>query len=345
MFGNSSRILGIDIGERSIKIVRVKSLSRERQISAWSLLDRDRPNLEGERWRAEMFEDIKLALQVNGIKGSRASVSLPDSVVNISYRKVPPMPEEELKKALMWEAGKDWKYAIEDMVLDFITLGEVVEGSDSMNAYLVAVSRKSVVQDLIRNLMGIRIKVRSVEFSTMAQMSCLLNSQDTSGTIALVDLGEQFTNLLILKNGKVRFFRNINMGGAYITEMISQSTGLNRWEADRLKETGVRDSSGGDEELSRSLRGALESIVDEVFQTFHFYGAERREGVVEKVMISGGGGLMPGVSDFLQEILGLPTRVVDPFTACVLSGKLRDSDKLVSRGPRMVTALGLAMAK
>lgn len=345
MFGNGSRILGIDIGEKSVKIAQVKGTSGKRQISAWSLLDRDRPNLEGHRWRAEMFEDIKLSMSVNGVKAAKASICLPDSLVTISYRKLPPMPKEELANALMWEAGKDWKFPVEEMTLDFITLGEVFDGSDKMNAYLVAVSRKNLVTDLVNRLSGLKIKVRSVEVSTMAQMTCLLSLADVSGIVSMVDIGEQFTNLLILKNGQVRFFRTINMGGAFITDTISKSTGLNWWEADELKKTGIQDHRSGDEELSRSLRGGLESIVDEVFQTFHFYGAERREGSVERVVITGGGGLMPGVNDFMQEILGIPAQVMDPFRTCVPSGNLRDRDKLISRGSRMVTALGLAMAK
>lgn len=345
MFGTGGRSLGIDIGDRALKLVQLRGGGGKMQVSAWSLLDKNSPSIQGEKWRADLFEDIKLALQVNGIKGGWVSVALPDTLVNISYRKVPPMPKEELANALKWEAGKDTPFSIDDMILDYISLGQAVEGNNPMNAYLVAIARKKVVEDLCTKLNDLRIKVRSVEFSTMAQMSCHLRSSDLSGITAMVDLGEQQTSLVVLKDEQVRFFRTINMGGQYVTDAISQATGLNWWEADKLKESGIRATVGADEEISRALRGSLENIVDEVFQTFHFYGADRREGVVEKVVITGGGALMPGIGGFFQEILGIPTNVIDPFIACPPSRGLRDRDALIAKGPRLVTALGLAMTE
>ena len=345
MFRGGGRSLGIDIGEKTIKFTQVRGSGGRYQISAWGILDKERPNFEKDRWRPDLFEDIKLALQVNGIKGPKASIALPDTLVNLSYRKIPPMPEEELTNALKWETGKEGNFPPDEMVLDYIPMGEIMEGADVMRAYLVAVSRKRILEDLCGRLAALGIKVRSVEFSTMAQISCLLRCSDPSGIIAMVDLGDEQTNLVVLKDGAVRFFRTIHTGGKHLTDMISQATGLNWWEADKIKEMGSRVLDGGDEEVSRALRGTLEGIVDEVYQTFHFYGAERREGAVDRVVITGGGGLMPGIGGFFQEILGIPAEVMDPFTAFFPSGSLREKDKLKNRGARMVTAFGLALAE
>jgi type IV pilus assembly protein PilM len=345
MFSTGGRLLGIDIGQKTIKLVQLKGSVGRYQVSGWGILDKERPNIEKERWPSDLFEDLKLTLQVNGIKSGKASVCIPDSLINISYRKIPSMPEEELVNALKWETGKDWNLALDEMSIDFIPMGEITEGVNTMHAYLVAVARKSLLEDLCSRLTAIGIKVKSIEFSTMAQISCLLGSMDTSGIIALVDLGDQQTNLVVLKDGSVRFFRTINTGGKHITDMISQATGLSWWEADKLKEMGSRGIPGGDEVVSRALSGALEGIIDEVFQTFHFYGAERREGGVDRVVITGGGGLMPGVGDSFQEILGVPSDVLDPFTVFIPSANIRERDKLISRGSRMVTALGLTLDK
>jgi len=345
MFGQKSRCLGIDIGEKTLKIAQLRRLGDKTQVSGWGLLAKDRPNLNKDRWRTEMFEDISLVLQVNGIRGGNASIALPDTLVNTSYSKIPPMPKEEQMNALKWEAGKDSRIPVEDMILDYISLGQVVEGSDTLDTCLVAVTRESAVRELCRRLKGMKINVRSVEFSTMAQISCFLRSDESSGITALVDLGELQTSLIVLNEGQVRFFRTINMGGKYISDMISQATGLNWWEAEKLKETGVGTDPGADEELSRALRGSLESIIDEVFHTFHFYVAERKEGAVERAVITGGGSLMPGISGFFQEILGIPVRVLDPFQVCIPSDSLRDREKLIRKGPQMVTAFGLAMTE
>lgn len=343
MLPRTGKMIGIDIGHRDVKLVQIRGGPRNPVVEAWALLEKEKQNYEAGRWRQDFAEDIRLAFQINAIKGGRAAVSLPDSMVNLYYRKLPAMPEEELRNAIIWEIRKDLTFPVDDVVIDHINIGEVSEGSDIMNAYLVAVTRKRPLEDLCRNLTEIGLKINCLEFSTMAQVSCLKVVGETAGTVALVDIGASQTNLVVLKDGNIRFFRVIPTGGDAITETVSHSTGLSWWESEKLKSAGVGSEAGGDEQVVRALQQSIESIVDEVYQTFHFYTAERREGGVDRLVISGGGGLMKGVDEFFQDILGMETQVIDPFSGLSISGKVRDGDRMVDWGCRIATALGLAL--
>ncbi len=342
MFAGTGRTVGIDIGQRDIRVVQLKG-GRRPVMESWVLLEKEKGNYEAGRWRPDLAQEMKLAFQINGIKGKRAAVSLPDAMVNLYYRKLPSMPAHELANAVLWEVRKELTFPADDVVVDHISLGSVSEGSGTMMAYLVAVTRKKPLEDLCRSLAGLGLKLNCLEFSTMAQISCLRVLENTHGTIALVDIGASQTNLVVLKEGEVRFLRVISQGGDSITENISHATGLSWWEADKLKLSGVTPGNDGDPEVVRALQQGLESIVDEVYQTFHFYSAERREGGVDRLVISGGGGMMTGIAGFFQEILGLPTQVIDPFSGVSVSGKIRDRDRMESSGARVATALGLAL--
>lgn len=343
MFAGTGRIVGIDIGQRDIRVVQLRGGTRRPVVESWALLEKEKGNYEAGRWRPDMAQDMRLALQVNGIKGKRAAVSLPDTMVNLYYRKLPPMPPHELNNAVLWDVRKELTFPADDVVVDHVSLGSVSEGSGTMMAYLVAVTRKKPLEDLCRALTGLGLKLNCLEFSTMAQVSCLRILGDTAGTVALVDIGAAQTNLVVVKEGEVRFLRVISQGGDSITENISHATGLSWWEADKLKSSGVTPGKNGDQELIRALQQSLESIVDEVYQTFHFYSAERREGGVDRLVISGGGGMMTGIAGFFQEILGLPSQVIDPFSKVSISGRLRDRERMESWGSRIATALGLAL--
>jgi type IV pilus assembly protein PilM len=343
MFQRTGKIIGIDIGHRDIKLVQVRGGFRNPVVEAWALLEKEKVNYEAGRWRPDLAEDLGLAFQINSIKGGNAAVSLPDSMVNLYYRKLPSMPDEELKNAVIWEIRKDLSFPVDDVMIDHLNLGEVSEGSDIMNAYLIAVTRKRPLEDLCRNLTDLGVKIKCLEFSTMAQVSCLKVMGEISGTVALVDIGATQTNLVVLKDGKIRFFRVIPSGGDAITETISHSTGLSWWEAEKHKSAGISPEKGGDEQVIRALQQSVESIVDEVYQTFHFYTAERREGGVDRLVISGGGGMMKGIDKFFQDILGMATQVMDPFAKIQISGKVRDPERMVSWGSRVSTALGLTL--
>ncbi|GBE14908.1 MAG TPA: hypothetical protein ENH32_08805 [Proteobacteria bacterium] len=339
----SGKVLGIDIGRRDLKIVQVNGAPKSPSLAAWAIVAKEKRSFEGDGWRPDLFEDIALSLQLNGIKGGKAYVSLPDDMVRLSYRKLPAMPPEELKSAIVWEIRKEWDLAVDEMVVDYIEMGKVVDGTSSMNAYLAVVCRKRPLEFLGRSLLDMGIKVQSLEFSTLAQISCLPASGGTNNAIGLVDLGASQTNLIVLKDGSVRFFRMIPSGGDSISDAISQATGLTWWEAEKHKRMGVPSGEGGDEQMARAFRGTLELIVDEVFQTLRFYVAERKEGPVERLMLTGGGALMPGVDGAFQDVLGLPVEVLNPFGNLPVSAGVRDSDMMVSQGGRLVTALGLAL--
>ncbi len=343
MLPRTGKTIGIDIGHRDIKLVQVRGGSRNPVVEAWALLEKEKLNYEAGRWRSDLAEDLGLAFQINSIRGGKAAVSLPDSMVNIYYRKLPPMPDEELKNAVIWEIRKDLTFPVDDVVIDHINLGEVSGGSEIMNAYLIAVTRKRPLEDLCRNLTDLGLKINCLEFSTMAQVSCLKVMGETSGTVALVDIGATQTNLVVMKDGEIRFFRVIPSGGDAITETVSHSTGLSWWESEKVKSVGIGPEKGGDEQVVRALRQSIESIVDEVYQTFHFYTAERREGGVDRLVISGGCGMMKGIDKFFQDILGITTQVMDPFAGIQVSGKVRDPERLIGWGSRVATAFGLAL--
>ncbi|NOY86212.1 MAG: type IV pilus assembly protein PilM [Deltaproteobacteria bacterium] len=343
MFLGSGKVLGIDIGRRDLKIIQLKGMPKDPNLAAWAIVAKEKRSFEGNGWRPDLFEDIALSLQIHGIKGGKAYVSLPDDMVRLSYRKLPAMPPAELKSAIIWEIRKEWDMTVEEMVVDYIEMGEVVAGPNRMNAYLAAVCKKRPVEFLGRSLLDMGVKVQSLEFSTLAQISCLLASGSADGAIGLVDLGASQTNLIILKDGSVRFFRMIPSGGDSISEAISQATGLTWWEAEKHKRMGVPSGEGGDEQMVRAFRGTLELIIDEVFQTLRFYVAERKEGPVERLVLTGGGALMPGVEGPFQDVLGLPVEVLNPFGNLPVSSGVRDSDMVVSQGGRLVTALGLAL--
>lgn len=343
MLLGGKKSLGLDIGADSIKLVQVVNGKGKQHIEKWAYLDQGRSSIDGLRWRSGLFDELKLALQVNSIRRGNISVSIPDSRVTLSYRKIPPMPDAEIADALRWEAAKDVNFQVDEIAMDYISLGEVVDGNDLMQAFLVCVSRKKLVEELHLRLTDGGLKVRSVEFSALAQVTSYLRSAPGGGVVAIVDMGQEQTNLVILKDGDVRFFRAFETGGSHVTRAISQATGLGLSEARDMKHVGLSHVMADDPELSRALRGTLEGMVDEVFHTFHFYNAERREGAVEKVLIAGGGGCMPGIDGFFQEILGIPTELLDPFVSCPPSEGLRDREKLLGLGPRMATAVGLAM--
>ncbi len=331
-----ARTLGIDLGERGFRFAWVMNRGGHPVLEAWAAMDRDQPCYDGNRWSPGLFEDIHLALAVGKVRARRAAVSLPDTMVTLSYRKLPPMPPPEVPRALQWEMRKDLSFVPEETVMDYISLGEVTEAGGRMEAYLAALSPRRPLLALCARLEEAGIVPAALEVSALAQVSCLRVLGETAGTVALVDLAAAQTNLLVARDGAVRFFRVIPVGGDHVTEAIAQATGLPRAEAERRK---VGSSPAEWSLTSRTVEG----IVDEVFQTLRFYSADRKEGGVERMILTGGGSRLPGFMQSLSEVIGVPAKAVDPFGRVVLGPRVAEPDRALALAPRLAAAIGLAL--
>jgi type IV pilus assembly protein PilM len=328
--------LGIDLGERGFRLAYLKTAGGHSSVEAWAAGDRDQACFDGNRWSPGLFEDLHLAVAMARIRPRRAVVSLPDSMVTLSYRKLPPMPPAEVPRALLWEMRKDLSFDPAETVLDHVSLGEYSEGGARMEAYLAALAPKRSLVALCSRLEEAGLPPAALEVSTLAQVSCLRRMGEMEGTVGVVDLAASRTNLLVAREGQVRFFRVIPAGGEHLTEAIAQATGLPRAEAERRKTT----ASPAERPLtSRTVEG----IIDEVFQTLRFYAADRKEGLVERLVLTGGGSMLPGMVAALSEVIGMPAAAADPFPRLPLGERAAEPDRARAMAPRLVTAIGLAL--
>jgi Tfp pilus assembly PilM family ATPase len=65
------------------------------------------------------------------------------------------------------------------------------------------------------------------------------------------------------------------------------------------------------------------------------------QGKIEKIILSGGGSLLAGLSEYLSDKLNLQVIVGDPFSRVVYSDELRPVINEV--GPKLAVAVGLAL--
>ncbi|MEQ1644654.1 MAG: pilus assembly protein PilM, partial [Pyrinomonadaceae bacterium] len=125
-----------------------------------------------------------------------------------------------------------------------------------------------------------------------------------------------------------------------------RSLGLNFQQAEAVKR-GVVDAVDGIEEKSIEplMNNVTEIVAMEIQKTFDFYRAttEDNSTVVQKILISGGGSKLAGLSQELSQRLELPVEVLDPFRNIKVDTKKFDPEYLSEIVPEMAVAVGLAV--
>src|SRR5439155_16966534 len=156
-----------------------------------------------------------------------------------------------------------------------------------------------------------------IDVDSFAMQNCYeLNYQPKAGeVVALLNIGASTMNINILNGTRSVFARDASVGGSQYTSLLQKELGLTFEQAEAVKR-GYPLPEGID---SRPLQPIIETVSDilalEVRKTMDFYRATAEEGdaAIKRILVSGGGSKLPGLTQYLARRFEMPVDVFDPF--------------------------------
>jgi len=335
-------IVGIDIGSSSIKLVQLRE-----QKEAYSLMNVGLLQLPPEAIvdntlmdSSSIVETINRLIKDLNIRVKDAACSVSGNSVIIRKISLPAMPYEELEEQIHWEAEQYIPFDINDVNVDFQILAADQNDPSKMEVLLVA-SKKDIINDYLAvfNETGIRLAVVDVDSFAIQNAFELNYDVDPDSVSALINIGASIMNLNIVKDGISLFTRDVQMGGNLYTEEIQKQFGISSMEAEKIKITGdTPDKTRLQETISR----VNETLAMEMRRSLDFYNTTAGEGKITNVYISGGGAKITGLLEAVNQRLGLPVEILNPFSKLRFNEKEFDAEYLNELGPLVTVAVGLA---
>jgi len=110
------------------------------------------------------------------------------------------------------------------------------------------------------------------------------------------------------------------------------------------EEAGIAKKQGGlpDDYESEVLEPFKEAVVQQVTRSLQFFFSSSQYNDVDHIILAGGVASMEGLEQLVQEKLGTPTTVANPFANMAISSKV-NAVALASDAPAMMTACGLPL--
>ncbi len=210
----------------------------------------------------------------------------------------------------------------------------------------------SCVQNVIRSAERCELTVADVVLGALASAEAAVSDDEKEIGVAVIDMGGGTTDLLLFVDGGIAHTSVIPAGGMNVTADIAAGLRTPMGEAERLKRNfgcALGRMVAEDDEIEvpgvgghmprrvprRVLSDIIEPRVEEIFAVVR----KRIEdsGLLEQlsagVVLTGGGVLLEGMTEFAEEILGMPVRLASPVG-------VRGISQLVA-GPQFATGVGL----
>lgn len=341
----SNMLLGIDISSTSVKLIELSRSGGRYQVEAFAVEPLP-PNAIVEKNIAELEAVGQVITRLitksrTPLKNAAVAVS-GSAVITKQIQMESGLSDEELETQLKIEADQYIPYPIEEVAIDFEVLGPSnVAGRDTV---LLAACRKENVEirEAALALAGLKAKVVEVEAYALERAYQLVSSQLADGrddlTVAVVDIGASMTTLSIMRNGSTIYTREQVFGGKQLTEEIQRRYGLS------VEEAGLAKKQGGlpDDYELEVLEPFKEGVVQQISRSLQFFFAAGQYSEVDYILLAGGTSSIPNLDQLVQQKLGTPALIANPFADMSLSSKV-NAGALASDAPSLMIACGLAM--
>jgi type IV pilus assembly protein PilM len=344
ILGKKKDVIGLDIGSSSVKFVELSKGKEGFKLQ----------NLGISPLPPEAIVDGALMDSVTIIDAIRNLVSSTrtkkkDVVTSVSGHSVivkkitlPLMTVAELEESIQWEAERYIPFDINDVNIDFQIFGSSPDNPDLMDVVLVA-AKKDIINDYVSVIMeaGLNPVVIDIDSFALENMLAINYEIDRDETVAITNVGASITNINILKNNISGFTRDIFKGGNQITEEIQRQLHIDYEEAERIK-VGSKAEAASQPAIQNVLKAASESLAIEIGNSLDFFQSTTTYEKVAKLYLSGGGSKIKDFDIILQQQIGIPVEVANPFKRIQYGGKDFDLEYLREIGPIMAVAVGLA---
>jgi len=347
VFGKRKNVIGLDIGSSSIKLVELNEGK-----SGYKL-----QNLAISPLPPEAIVDGALMDSVTIVDTIRdlistCKVKTKDVVTSVSGHSVivkkitlPFMTKAELEESIQWEAERYIPFDINDVNIDFQIFGSSSENPEVMDVILVA-AKKDIINDYVSILMeaGLNPVIIDIDAFALENMLGINYDLEREEVVAIANIGASITNINIIKNNTSAFTRDIFKGGNQITEEIQRQLHIDVEEAEKIK-VGSKVDIASQPVIQSVIKEASESLAIEIGNSLDFFQSTTTYEKIGKLFLSGGGSKIKDFDIVLQQQIGIPVEIINPFKKIEYSEKNFDMEYLREIGPIMAVGVGLASRK
>lgn len=340
--GGSSTAIGLSIGTSSIKLVELKKTGKTWkllhfgtvQIPENMIVNREIVNPVG------VVESLKTLTHQIKLQSKAVCTGLSGTSLIIKRMSLDVPNVKELQDQVFWEAEQYLPFDVADVVMDFQVLSRA---KDNKTDVLFVAVKKSVLDTYMSCIedAGMKAKIVDVDFFALQNLYEANYPSHPSEAVAIVDIGANATKVVVVHQGIPVFTKDASLGGRNLTAEIQKNLNLSFVDAETLKVGG--QANGMPQEISELMHVMSENFSTEVKRALDFYNASSIGAPVSFILLTGGSSKIPGLSKLMEESIGIPVQMINPFNSISYDPSIFNQEYLASIAPIASVPIGLAL--
>jgi len=342
-----SSTTGLDIGNHSIKLIKIRHLREGFFLEAAGIKELPPGTMEGSEIKNRDALIDAITTLVN-----QCDPSITDVVFSMSGHGIISdkctfkiNPNENAEELILWEAGQRSPFDVDDITLDYKILHRKVQTSE-VEVLLVA-AKNQIMQNYIDLLYEAGLKPIIVDVVAFAITNCFAQESATrphQGTVALVNIGHNLTNVTFVKDGIYHSSRDISTAGDFFNRTLQRNLGLSAEDALNMLK-GRSTQAFDPQAIAQSVEYAAEELAAGIDLAFSYFKSSEKTDAIDRLVLSGGGAYISDLSAFLEKHFQASIELSDPLSILEFDPSLFGSIDPHTISALFTVAVGLALRK
>ena len=244
----------------------------------------------------------------NGLHCRSVVLGMANPQIVVRPLEIPNLTAAQRAKALPFQAREVIALPMDEVILDYVQLGDPDPGTGMVSGLLIAAPRRPVLA-AVDAVERAGLTVARVDLSSFGALRAIADGQ--LSVQAVIDVGAHLTSIVIHNRGVPQLVRTLARGGQQLTDVLADTLEIDPQEAERRKcERGLTDRGDA---VSDALTAAIRPLLAEVRSSINYFRAGSGGAQLEGISLTGGGAALPGLAAALSTQNGVPTAVVTPL--------------------------------
>lgn len=313
LFGSHTTYpIGLDISERSLKLIQLKKSGDKINIQALSKINLP----EGLFKNGEVINKEKIIKAINelinkpkyGKVTSREVVAcLPEPKTFIKLIEIK-KTYEDISKIISEEIKKHVPIAIDEIYYDW----QLIKDFPDKQQILIGAAPKDIVNQYTDILDGAKLSITALEIEPVSICRSLLAEEhykykgDLNKNYGIIDIGAGRSNITVYSKKTILFSFSIPMSGNEITKKISETLKLDLKQAEKAKIVCGLDENKAKGIIKDMLYGMIKELVSKINNSIMFYNHHFPDnGPIDKIFLCGGGANIKNLDKIISEYISI----------------------------------------
>ena len=338
----ASRVVGIDLGSSSIKVVELENTERaitlrtygELQLGPYGEAPLGSTVQLSEQKRIEALVDV---LREANVKAKAGTLAMPLSSSFVVTVPLTLGPGEDVESKIPIESRKYIPVPLTDVILDWSELPQHGTAESSVTEVLLAAIQTEELATLNSIMRAVSMSSQPSEIEVFSAVRAM--QKPDAPIMAVIDLGAQVSKLYISNQGVLERIHRVSAGGMSITNKLAQLLEVSFVEAENIKRNSLIDTKS-QTELTKVLATTLGGAFQEFKRIIDQY--ENRVGEsVGAVVIIGGVAQTNGIPALARDTLGRDVQIGNAFDQVAYPAFMEDTLRMI--GSNFAVSLGAAL--